>query len=1270
MQKLKHQRCENILIKLLLLIGVFFSFHGFSADESLEGNIVISDSYANDFDGDLTIGYNIETYYTGSGSSRSYAGFTGTFTGITDGACNTLSLLFNQKLCSSASIKIKRPKANSDGELELFNGGEYTINSSSQQYATILTNSETLFDNHSCQGLKTGGCFYNTPEMTATGECKNLNACQICAGNSISIEYICKDNTTIASEETITVDPSSGMETTTYTFPVRKIFAIQEGSSLITDTTFRSDIKLPAITITESDAPITCENSNIARDLIDDSEKLALNSACASPSTTDNCQREAKKLMSSTLRKMSENRLDNTKANFFFKHSNISENRAARLRPPVQALSFLLFKYNREDGQSFDIYDLENNSSNRTSTVSTDERRYKKKYTASCDSTCAQSLALFPTLYGGTYTSPTELNNNCSRVYKGMNIGVRSCLTEEVVSAVTMGEAIGEKSAINNSLTCEAARSGQIEDITGEEFPEDSGGEILFDSNGVPIYTNCHEATESGPAKVNLTNTAGTSINEVLVHCELGNDGLGYLDVVKTFHLPGIDLDTYKNYFFISNDASAIRVTVQTNSEGTKGIVVQNAGGSSLTFKEGFHIVQTTQKFSNVKLEYRMQGATTSAYPRCGNSGWVPLNGPGYNGGNSTYLSPCPVGKTCIQGNATASQDAPISATFEANNITDTNLLTFSGTGGYAMTGSVVESCMRDNLIPINESATFITNLQIHHFDWSTYSCLHPNTIGYNSTNCDTTSGAKTAANCLISCNNSLGYYQTGNISATCSATNAKFVFSGCRKFNSIGEFISSTSDLFLDANYGVTTSGSTVSNWVSKTNAKDLYAQLNLTSGTVQYNTSNSAFNNNPTVKVNAGQLTDSTYTGLQNSNNFTRIVVFSNDNVSTSNAVAISNGNYGSIQRYSATSLYSYVGATPRAQIASFFTSADMAKPMVLTHRFDSSQSTNDTKNTVRKNGEGVSGATYYSTLAPVPSGVGFQVGHSSAPWYGDIAEVIIFNRALSDTEISQIENYLIEKYRAIPFCTIPEDSTGYDTTNCSSLTGNIKPAECSISCSSGYESSVVSPINVTCGDDGIFTFSGCFAEGTAPTALFFEDFEYKTEAGALNTNFQNDSVFQSRWNVYKDANEGNIDLITQDGTQMLRSFRASGTHWGAGVATKMQFNPGVKIKYRHHVASHYTNGTSHEGLFIYTGNRTNAAYYGYPGTGDNLGNISTYMYGGARFYTGGIFGNGTNYELLPTSTLPLILDYTVDINVDLSWRVQIDFPAQPSIPSFPQD
>ena len=129
------------------------------------------------------------------------------------------------------------------------------------------------------------------------------------------------------------------------------------------------------------------------------------------------------------------------------------------------------------------------------------------------------------------------------------------------------------------------------------------------------------------------------------------------------------------------------------------------------------------------------------------------------------------------------------------------------------------------------------------------------------------------------------------------------------------------------------------------------------------------------------------------------------------------------------------------------------------------------------------------------------------------------------------------------------------------------------------------------------------------------------------------------------------------------MMRSKRSSGTHWGAGVSTKMTFNPGVKIKYRHHVEK--TIQTVHlMKVYLSTPGIRKNDFYGHPNGGDNLEPFRlTYVSRCSVFHTSGIFGNGNNFENIllnnnKSKYLPLVMDFTVDINTDLTWRVEISF------------
>ena len=109
-----------------------------------------------------------------------------------------------------------------------------------------------------------------------------------------------------------------------------------------------------------------------------------------------------------------------------------------------------------------------------------------------------------------------------------------------------------------------------------------------------------------------LVSATGESTENVLVYCTV-DSGIGYLDVVKTINLPGIDVSQYKDYFFSSNDTSTISIEPATNSSDVKGILVKNSGNNGSTIYNGFHIHQDSVRFTDVNIEYRMQGLITNS---------------------------------------------------------------------------------------------------------------------------------------------------------------------------------------------------------------------------------------------------------------------------------------------------------------------------------------------------------------------------------------------------------------------------------------------------------------------------------------------------------------------------------------------------------------------------------------------------------------------------------------------------------------------------------
>ena len=116
------------LQKLIFVICVIAAASSslYAADESFTGVLSLSDSHAGDLDSDLEISYEVQSSYTGTGSSKEYSGFILTGTGKSDGACLKLKLLLNQKLCSNARIKVEVPQEDSDGDLEILTGDFFT----------------------------------------------------------------------------------------------------------------------------------------------------------------------------------------------------------------------------------------------------------------------------------------------------------------------------------------------------------------------------------------------------------------------------------------------------------------------------------------------------------------------------------------------------------------------------------------------------------------------------------------------------------------------------------------------------------------------------------------------------------------------------------------------------------------------------------------------------------------------------------------------------------------------------------------------------------------------------------------------------------------------------------------------------------------------------------------------------------------------------------------------------------------------------------------
>ncbi len=189
-------------------------------------------------------------------------------------------------------------------------------------------------------------------------------------------------------------------------------------------------------------------------------------------------------------------------------------------------------------------------------------------------------------------------------------------------------------------------------------------------------------------------------------HCEMDLLGGGWLDVVKTFHITGADVPALASYFFQKevDPENQIIISAATNASSVKGILIRTVDNDH---EAGFYLNPSKLRFTSATMTYRMQGADEGY--RCGHGNWIPLSGPGYDGGLNSYLVACPTGYSCIQGTPTNGRDAPIHVQdFTVNGLTNTNqLLAWSGSS----TGPQSLNCARDGAIPTDTPAAFFEKL-------------------------------------------------------------------------------------------------------------------------------------------------------------------------------------------------------------------------------------------------------------------------------------------------------------------------------------------------------------------------------------------------------------------------------------------------------------------------------------------------------------------------------------------------------------------------------
>lgn len=198
------------------------------------------------------------------------------------------------------------------------------------------------------------------------------------------------------------------------------------------------------------------------------------------------------------------------------------------------------------------------------------------------------------------------------------------------------------------------------------------------------------------------------TFNAVDAVCELGSPA-EQLALIRALLGKGPDSD-------ISYCTSIYGGRCATNSQGVRGFYAEYNGHCGGHHKDPIHLLPggaagffSSQTSSSIEMSYVLQGSDENS--RCTSGSWVPLNGPGYNGG---YVydggATCPSAFSCIQGSSANSQDAPISASYSnaAWNFR-TTLLTWSGSSSDK---DFCGSCSCSASIPTTRPALWFTKLE------------------------------------------------------------------------------------------------------------------------------------------------------------------------------------------------------------------------------------------------------------------------------------------------------------------------------------------------------------------------------------------------------------------------------------------------------------------------------------------------------------------------------------------------------------------------------
>ena len=158
-------------------------------------------------------------------------------------------------------------------------------------------------------------------------------------------------------------------------------------------------------------------------------------------------------------------------------------------------------------------------------------------------------------------------------------------------------------------------------------------------------------------------------------------------------------------------------VTCATNSgeqgSGEQGFYIAYSFSGNGSHEIPIHFRPSDGIAGPVAATWVLQGSDQGY--RCNSSNWVPLNGPGFDGGSADYLGACDTapGLTCIQGSPVSGQDAPVGPVTYVKDDFDpaTTVLTWSG-ADYGPNGECGSNgCACSSEIPTTKVALWFTSL-------------------------------------------------------------------------------------------------------------------------------------------------------------------------------------------------------------------------------------------------------------------------------------------------------------------------------------------------------------------------------------------------------------------------------------------------------------------------------------------------------------------------------------------------------------------------------